>query len=52
MLAGPASRRILAECTDTNLDNANFRWLSAQTMKVGEVENIRAMRVTYTGELG
>ena len=52
MLAGPASRRILAECTDANLHNANFRWLSAQTMKVGEVENIRAMRVAYSGELG
>ncbi len=52
MLAGPAARRILSQCTDTKLDNAHFRWLSAQTLKIGEVENIRAMRVTYTGELG
>ena len=30
MLAGPASRRILAECTDVSLDNASFRWLSSR----------------------
>ncbi len=52
MLAGPASRKILAECTDTSLDNADFRWLSTQHITVGGVENVRAMRVSYTGELG
>ena len=52
MLAGPASRRILAECTDAALDNASFRWLSAQSINVAGVDNVRALRVTYTGELG
>ncbi len=52
MLAGPMSRRILAECTDAALDNAHFRWLSLQHITVGGVHNVRAMRVTYTGELG
>lgn len=52
MLAGPASRKILGECTDALLDNDNFRWLSTQQINVGGVENVRAMRVTYTGELG
>lgn len=52
MLAGPASRKILAECTDAPLDNASFRWLSTRHIAVGSVENVRAMRVTYTGELG
>ncbi len=52
MLAGPASRRILAECTDVGLDNASFRWLSTQVINVAGVDNVRAMRVTYTGELG
>lgn len=28
MLAGPASRSILSECTNASLDNASFRWLS------------------------
>jgi dimethylglycine dehydrogenase len=52
MLAGPASRTIMSECTDTPLDNKSFRWLSNQIISVAGVENIRAMRVTYTGELG
>ncbi len=52
MLAGPASRAILSACTDTALDNAAFRWLSAQDIAVAGVEAVRAMRVTYTGELG
>jgi dimethylglycine dehydrogenase len=52
MLAGPASRKILAECTDAPLDNASFRWLSSQHIDVAGVDNVRALRVTYTGELG
>jgi dimethylglycine dehydrogenase len=52
MLAGPAARRILAECTDATLDNASFRWLSSQHITVADVGQVRAMRVTYTGELG
>lgn len=52
MLAGPASRSILGECTDAPLDNRSFRWLSMQHIRIGRVENVRAMRVTYSGELG
>ena len=52
MLAGPASRSILAECTIAQLDNASFRWLSTQEISVASVDGVRAMRVTYTGELG
>jgi dimethylglycine dehydrogenase len=52
MLAGPASRRILAECTDAALDNISFRWLSARHISVAGVDSVRALRVTYTGELG
>ena len=52
MLAGPASRRILAECTAAELDNRIFRWLSARHITIAGVANVRALRVTYTGELG
>jgi len=52
MLAGPASRQILSECTDAVLDNASFRWLSTRHITVAGVAGVRAMRVTYTGELG
>ena len=52
MLAGPKSRAILAAATQTPLDNDAFRWLSAQHITVAGVADVRAMRVTYTGELG
>ncbi len=52
MLAGPKSRKILADCTDAALDNASFRWLSSRHINVASVDNVRALRVTYTGELG
>ncbi|MFT5505725.1 MAG: dimethylglycine dehydrogenase [Gammaproteobacteria bacterium] len=52
MLAGPASRSILSQCTDTALDSEAFRWLSNQVISIAGVDRIRAMRVTYTGELG
>ena len=52
MLAGPMSRAILGACTDAALDNDSFRWLSARHITVGGVADVRALRVTYTGELG
>ena len=52
MLAGPKARDILAQCTQAPLDNRTFRWLSGQHITIGGVENVRALRVTYTGELG
>lgn len=52
MLAGPKSRDILGACTDTPLDNAHFRWLTARTITIAGVPQVRALRVTYTGELG
>lgn len=52
MLAGPRSREILSRCTDEVLDNAGFRWLSGRSIQVAGVADVRALRVTYTGELG
>ena len=52
MVAGPNSRAILQACTAVSLDNADFRWLSAQPIAMAGVADVRAMRVTYSGELG
>lgn len=50
-LNGPKSRDVLAACTDAALDNASFRWLSAQEITVAG-HNIWAFRMSYAGELG
>ncbi|MEM0978253.1 MAG: FAD-dependent oxidoreductase [Pseudomonadota bacterium] len=50
-LNGPKSRDILAACTDAPLDNANFRWLTAQEITVAG-HTLWALRMSYSGELG
>ena len=50
-LNGPQSRNVLAACTDTDLSNAAFRWLSAQQITVSGHE-VWALRMSYAGELG
>lgn len=50
-LNGPKSRQLLAACTDADLSNAGFRWLSAQQITVAGHE-IWALRMSYAGELG
>ncbi len=48
---GPAAREVLAACTQADLTNAGFRWLSAQQITVAGVK-LWAMRMSYAGELG
>jgi len=43
---------VLAECTDTDLTNASFRWLTGKTATVAGVAGVRLLRVNYVGELG
>ena len=50
-LNGPRARDVLSACTDTPLDNANFRWMSAQQIEVAG-HKIWAFRMSYAGELG
>ncbi|MEN0087962.1 MAG: FAD-dependent oxidoreductase [Pseudomonadota bacterium] len=50
-LNGPRARAIMAACTDAPLDNASFRWLSAQQIEVSG-HTVWAFRMSYAGELG
>ncbi len=50
-LNGPKSRDVLTACTDARLDNAAFRWLSAQQITVAG-HRVWAFRMSYAGELG
>ncbi|HLE79540.1 MAG TPA: FAD-dependent oxidoreductase [Candidatus Limnocylindrales bacterium] len=51
MLAGPRSREVLGPLTEADLSNRAFPFMAAQDIVVGSVP-VRALRVTYTGELG
>ena len=48
---GPRSRDVLGSCTDSALDNASFRWMSAQEISLAG-NKVWAMRMSYAGELG
>ncbi|WP_170562436.1 FAD-dependent oxidoreductase [Ruegeria atlantica] len=50
-LNGPRSRDVLARCTDADLSNAGFRWLSAQEITIAG-RKVWAFRMSYAGELG
>ena len=50
-LWGPRSRDILSAVTPADLGNEAFPYLTAQEIAVGDVP-VRALRVTFTGELG
>ncbi|MCG7520307.1 FAD-dependent oxidoreductase [Ruegeria sp. Ofav3-42] len=50
-LNGPRSRDVLGQCTDADLTNAGFRWLSAQEITIAG-HNVWAFRMSYAGELG
>lgn len=50
-LNGPKSRDVLGACTDARLDNAAFRWLSAQEIMIAG-NSVWAFRMSYAGELG
>ena len=51
VVAGPRSRALLQELTDTDLSNAAFPWLSGQSISVGHAQAL-ALRVNFVGELG
>ncbi len=50
-LNGPKSREVLGACTDADLTNASFRWLTAQQIDVAG-HPLWAFRMSYAGELG
>ncbi|MEM9698739.1 MAG: FAD-dependent oxidoreductase [Pseudomonadota bacterium] len=50
-LNGPRARDVLSACSDADLTNAGFRWLTAQQITIAG-HKLWAMRMSYAGELG
>ncbi len=51
LLTGPEARNVLSQCTQEDLSNNAFSWLSCKTIKIDSAD-VFAMRVSYAGELG
>ena len=52
VVAGPHSRSLLAELTETPLSNEAFPWFGLRECEVGLATGVRVLRVNYLGELG
>jgi dimethylglycine dehydrogenase len=52
VLVGPKSRDVLTACTEIDLSNATFHWLTGKEAVVAGVRGVRLLRVNYVGELG
>jgi dimethylglycine dehydrogenase len=52
VVAGPESRAVLAQLTDSALDNDAFPWLTAQTIEAALAVDVYALRVNFVGSLG
>ncbi len=50
-LNGPRAREVMAACTEADLSNAGFRWLTAQEITLAG-HKVWAFRMSYAGELG
>ena len=50
-LQGPKAREVLAANTQAALDNAGFRWLTAQRIEIAG-KAVWALRLSFAGELG
>jgi dimethylglycine dehydrogenase len=51
VVSGPRSRDLLNRLTDADLGNDAFRWLRAREIQIAG-QTVRALRVSYVGELG
>lgn len=51
-IMGPATRQLLSELTDTDLNPKNFPFFTFKELDVGFANGIRTMNLTHTGELG
>ena len=51
VLAGPKSREVLGQVTESDLSNGAFPWLSVQPIEIAQTRGV-AIRVNYVGELG
>uniref|UniRef100_A0A3Q4B120 Dimethylglycine dehydrogenase, mitochondrial n=1 Tax=Mola mola TaxID=94237 RepID=A0A3Q4B120_MOLML len=50
-IAGPNSRKVLQKLTDEDMSDAGFKFLHCKTIKLAGIP-VRAIRISYTGELG
>lgn len=51
VIAGPRSREVMQQLTNTDVSNESFRWLTYQDIQLSGIA-VRALRVNYVGELG
>jgi dimethylglycine dehydrogenase len=52
VITGPRSRELLQQLTDVDLGKDAFPWFTTKSIAIEGVGSVRAIRVSYVGELG
>ena len=51
-LCGPRAQELMMRIAGQDMDSQNFPFMSVAEMKLGDIEGVRVMRVSFTGETG
>jgi dimethylglycine dehydrogenase len=51
-ICGPNARELISRLAEHDMDSANFPFMSASEMSVGDIEQVLLLRVSFTGETG
>ena len=51
-LCGPASQSLMQRIAQQDMDTNHFPFMSAAEMTLGDVDNVKVLRVSFTGETG
>ena len=51
-LCGPNARELIARIAGRDMDSASFPFMSVAEIRLGNVEQVKVMRVSFTGECG
>ena len=51
-LCGPRAQELMMRIAERDMDSENFPFMSVAEMTLGGIENVKVMRVSFTGELG
>ncbi|NKB63650.1 MAG: hypothetical protein GKR95_16555 [Gammaproteobacteria bacterium] len=51
-ICGPNARTLIGRIAKRQMDNAHFPFMSAAEMALGNIDDVKVMRVSFTGETG
>jgi dimethylglycine dehydrogenase len=51
-ICGPNAQALISRLADREMDTTNFKFMSADKMRIGGIDNVMVFRISFTGECG